>query len=152
MTRIGIVADTHGLLRPAAVERLQGVDLILHAGDLGAPTIVPALEAVAPVRAIRGNVDRDDWAQAWSPIEAFDYAGYGFYMLHDRKALTIDPAAAGFDVVVSGHSHKAHHETLNGVLYLNPGSIGPRRFKLPTTLMLLTADVQGLHVDLQTLP
>jgi putative phosphoesterase len=140
--RIGIISDTHGLLRPEAVERLAGVDHILHAGDIGSADVIEGLGRIAPVTAIRGNVDRGDWAQAYPATEWVTLAGRSFYLLHDLKALDLDPVAAGIDVVVSGHSHQPKVETLDGVLYLNPGSAGPRRFSLPIALATLdlTAD------------
>lgn len=134
---IGIVSDTHGLLRPEVVPALVGVEHILHAGDVGRPDILSALEAVAPVSAIRGNVDTAAWAAALPETLDLTLGGRRILMLHDRKALEIDPAAEGFDLVVSGHSHVPGHETSAGVLFLNPGSAGPRRFRLPVTLALL---------------
>lgn len=135
--RIGIISDTHGLLRPEAVERLCGVDHIIHAGDIGAPEVIEGLRRIAPVTAIRGNVDRDEWAAAYQPTEFVKLGGRFFHVLHDVKQLDLDPVAAGIDVVVSGHSHRPKIETMDGVLYLNPGSAGPRRFTLPIALATL---------------
>jgi putative phosphoesterase len=134
---IGIISDTHGLLRPEAVERLAGVDHILHAGDIGTAEVIEGLRRIAPVTAIRGNVDLGDWAAAYPQTARVTLGGRSFYLLHDRKALDLDPVAAGIDVVVSGHSHQPKVETVDGVLYLNPGSAGPRRFSLPIALATL---------------
>src|ERR1700724_2706627 len=120
--RIGIISDTHGLLRPEAERRLAGVDHIVHGGDIGRPEIIDALRRIAPVTAIRGNVDIDDWAIAYPETEVVRLAGKAIYVLHDLKALQIDPLARGIDVVVSGHSHVPKIETADGVLYLNPGT------------------------------
>jgi putative phosphoesterase len=149
--RIGIVSDTHGLLRPEVLPALADVARILHAGDLGRPDIVPALTEVAPVTAIRGNIDREPWAQAYPETVALELAGRRILMLHDREALDRDPAAEGFDLVVSGHSHRPGAETLDGVLYLNPGSCGPRRFRLPVTLALLDLTAAPLAPEFVTL-
>ena len=135
--RIGVISDTHGLLRPEAEARLAGVSHILHAGDIGAPDIVPRLGAIAPTTAIRGNVDTGGWAAAYPETRTLRLAGRTIHMLHDLAALAVDPAAAGFDVVVAGHSHRPGVETVGGVLRLNPGSAGRRRFSLPVTLAIL---------------
>jgi putative phosphoesterase len=135
--RIGIISDTHGLLRPEAEKRLSGVDHIIHAGDIGRPDVIVALRRIAPVTAIRGNVDTSDWAREYGDTELVRFGGRSIYVLHDLKTLRIDPVAEGIDVIVSGHSHKVAIETFDGVLYLNPGSAGPRRFKLPITLATL---------------
>jgi uncharacterized protein len=135
--RIGLISDTHGLLRPEAVERLAGVEHIIHAGDIGAPGVIEGLRRIAPVTAIRGNVDRGAWAAAYPPTEFVKLGGRLFHVLHDVKQLDLDPVAAGIDVVVSGHSHRPKIETVDGVLYINPGSAGPRRFTLPIALATL---------------
>jgi putative phosphoesterase len=132
--KVGIISDTHGLLRPEALRALAGVDHIIHGGDIGRPDIIDELRRVAPVTAIRGNVDKDDWAKDYAETETVRLADRSFYILHDLKALSIDPVASGIDVVISGHSHQVRVKTIGGVLYLNPGSAGPRRFKLPITL------------------
>jgi len=137
MTTVGVISDTHGLLRPEAIGHLTGVDHIVHAGDIGGPDIVPSLEKIAPVTAIRGNIDRAAWAETFADEETLDIAGHRILILHNRNDLDIDPAAAGFDVVISGHSHKPKIETVGGVLYLNPGSAGPRRFTLPIAVAVL---------------
>ena len=137
---VGVISDTHGLVRPEALEALEGSGLILHAGDVGGPEVLEALGRVAPVVAVRGNNDRGAWAEALPAYEAVEAGGAFVYVLHDLKELDIAPAAAGFRVVVSGHSHKPLAEERRGVLYLNPGSAGPRRFKLPVTLARLRLD------------
>ena len=134
---IGLISDTHGLLRPEALRALDGSDLIVHAGDVGKPEILHALKLLAPVVAVRGNIDRGGWASAL-PMTATASAGSAaVYVLHDLQQLELDPAAAGFHVVVSGHSHKPSRTERGGVLYLNPGSAGPRRFQLPVTVARL---------------
>ena len=134
---IGLISDTHGLLRPSALRALDGSDLIVHAGDVGKPEILDALKRLAPVVAVRGNIDQDGWASAL-PLTATAAAGrVAVYVLHDLHQLDLDPAAAGFQVVVSGHSHKPSRTEHGGVLYLNPGSAGPRRFQLPVTVARL---------------
>jgi putative phosphoesterase len=133
---IGIISDTHGLLRPEAERRLMGVDHIVHAGDIGRPEIIGALRRIAPVTAIRGNVDSGEWAREYPDTKLVRLAGKSIYVLHDLKTLRADPGA-GIDVVVSGHSHLPKIKTVGGVLYLNPGSAGRRRFKLPITLATL---------------
>jgi putative phosphoesterase len=135
--RIGIVSDTHGLLRPQVQQRLAGVAHIIHAGDIGRPDIVVELRRIAPVTAIRGNIDTGEWAANYPSTQLVRLGGRCIYVLHDLKKLELDPVASGFDVVISGHSHKHHLETIDGVLYLNPGSAGPRRFKLPVTIATL---------------
>ena len=131
---VGVISDTHGLLRPEALEALQGCEHIVHAGDIGAPEIIPQLEKIAPVTAIRGNVDHDSWTRKFRETELVELAGAAIYILHDLNALDLDPRAAGCAAVISGHSHQPKQEMKNGVLYFNPGSAGPRRFRLPITL------------------
>ena len=137
---VGVISDTHGLVRPEAVEALKGSELIIHAGDVGGPGVLEELGRVAPVVAVRGNNDRGEWAERLPEYEALEVGGAFVYVLHDLKELGIAPAAAGFRVVVSGHSHKPLVEERRGVLYLNPGSAGPRRFKLPVTVARLKLD------------
>jgi hypothetical protein len=149
---IGVISDTHGLLRPAAVEALRGVEHILHAGDVGDASILDSLRNVAPVTAIRGNIDVDGPCSHLPATEVVTLNGHIFYMLHDRQALDLDPAAAGFSAVISGHSHKPLLEWRHGVLYMNPGSAGPRRFSLPVSIGLLTIGADGLQPRLVTLP
>jgi uncharacterized protein len=148
--RIGIISDTHGLLRSEAERRLAGVDHIVHAGDIGRPEIVDALRRIAPVTAIRGNVDSGEWAREYAETELVRLSGKSIYVLHDLKTLHID-ARAGIDVVVSGHSHVPKIESIGGILYLNPGSAGPRRFKLPITLATLEVTSDGMRPEIHDL-
>jgi len=142
--RIGIISDTHGLLRPEAGTALTGVNHIIHAGDIGRPDIVEALRRIAPVTAIRGNVDSGEWAREYPDTQLVRLAGRSIYILHDLKTLNADPGA-GVDVIISGHSHVPKIDTVGGVLYLNPGSAGPRRFKLPITLATLEVVPEGMR-------
>lgn len=137
MLTVGLISDTHGLLRPEATQALAGVDLIIHAGDIGAPEVLVALRALAPVRAVRGNNDQGPWARDLPETEALELDGASLYVLHDLQALDLDPAAGGFTVVVAGHSHRPAMHTRDGVLYINPGSAGPRRFRLPIAVGFL---------------
>jgi uncharacterized protein len=154
MTLVGIISDTHGLLRPQALAALNGSDLIMHAGDIGSPAILERLCAIAPVTAVRGNVDTDRWALQLPLTQSIIVAGRVLYMIHDRSQLALHPAPDGVAAVVFGHSHRAVTETRDGVLYLNPGSAGPRRFRLPVTLARLRIaaariepEIVPLHVD-----
>lgn len=143
--RIGIISDTHGLLRPEALRALAHVDHIIHAGDIGDPEIIIALRRIAPVTAIRGNVDTSEWAYDYAETETVRLANKTVYVLHDLKALTIDPSNRGIEVVVSGHSHVPKIQMIDGVLYVNPGSAGRRRFKLPITLATLDVTRKGIQ-------
>jgi putative phosphoesterase len=135
--RIGLISDTHGLLREEALRALRGSELIVHAGDVGKPEILDTLRELAPVIAVRGNVDTTEWARVLPVTAVADAGAVQIYVLHDVKALDLNPAAAGFHVVVSGHSHKFGRSERSGVLYINPGSAGPRRFQLPITVARL---------------
>jgi hypothetical protein len=132
--KVGVISDTHGLLRPEAVELLRGSEHIIHAGDIGTAEIIPALEKIAPVTAIRGNVDTQSWARRFAETEVVELEGLHIYLIHDVNALDLNPKAAGFAAVISGHSHQPKQEMKDGVLYFNPGSAGPRRFKLPVSV------------------
>lgn len=145
---LGVLADTHGLLRPEVIEALRESDLILHAGDVGRPEVLAALRELAPTYAVRGNVDRGDWARALPRTEVVEHGGLFLYMLHDLEDLELDPRAAGFAAVVSGHSHRPLVREEGGVLYLNPGSAGPRRFRLPVTLARLRLAAGELKAEL----
>jgi uncharacterized protein len=134
---IGLISDTHGLMRQGALTALQGSDLIIHAGDVGKPGIIEQLRAVAPVVAVRGNIDKGAWASQLPMTAVAEARSAVIYVLHDIQQLDIDPAAAEFNIVVSGHSHKPSHTERSGVIYLNPGSAGPRRFQLPITVARL---------------
>jgi uncharacterized protein len=142
---IGVVSDTHGLLRPEALEALHGVDRIVHAGDVGSSEVLEALRALAPLSVVRGNNDRGAWAEALPSTEWVEVGDAVLYVLHDIAELDLDPAAAGVQAVISGHSHRPALERRGGVLYINPGSIGPRRFRLPVALALLR--VAGTALD-----
>jgi putative phosphoesterase len=151
MQRIGIISDTHGLLRAEALAFLRGSDHIVHAGDIGDAGVLRELSALAPVTAVRGNNDNGPWAENIAETEVLKVGAVSIYVLHDLGQLDLDPAAAGYQVVVSGHSHKPLIERRGGVLYLNPGSAGPRRFKLPIAVAELKVDgaaVEGRLVEL----
>jgi putative phosphoesterase len=135
---VGVISDTHGLLRPSALAALRGCDPIIHAGDVGDPSILVALEGIAPVLAVRGNIDKGDLARLLPPTQTIEIDGCLIHVLHDIAELDFDLAAAGFHAVIFGHSHRPSIETKDGVLHLNPGSAGPRRFDLPVTVARLT--------------
>jgi putative phosphoesterase len=152
---IGAISDTHGLLRPEAIEALRGSDHIIHAGDIGSSEILENLSTIAPVTAVRGNVDKGAWARALPETHVLELGGIFIYVLHDLARLDLKPRAAGFAVVISGHSHVPKQETRDGVLYFNPGSAGPRRFKLPVSvgrLILEEGGVRGEILHLQVKP
>jgi uncharacterized protein len=146
--RIGVISDTHGLLRPEALRALEGVEAILHAGDVGDAEILEALGRIAPVTAIRGNIDQTGPCAALPATEWVELGGVVFYLIHDGKELDLDPAAAGISVVVSGHSHQPRVERRKGVLYLNPGSAGPRRFRLPISLARVTVEEGRVEAEI----
>jgi putative phosphoesterase len=135
--RVGLISDTHGLLREEALRALEGSNLIIHAGDVGKPEILDSLKALAPLIAVRGNIDHGNWAETLPPTAVAETPSALFYVLHDLLQLDLDPKAAGFHIVVSGHTHKPGYSQRGGVLYLNPGSSGPRRFELPVTIARL---------------
>jgi uncharacterized protein len=148
---VGVISDTHGLLRPEALEALAGVDHILHAGDVGDAAILDRLCAIAPLTAIRGNVDTSGICGGLPATEAVELGGALFYLVHSVHDLDIDPMVAGVGIVVSGHSHRAAIEVLDGVLFLNPGSAGPRRFHLPVTLAKVDVTEGKVHARIITL-
>lgn len=158
MTRpweVGLISDTHGLLRPEALAALQGVDAIIHAGDIGAPEVVERLAAIAPVTAVRGNNDRGGWAAKLAATETLEIGGVLLYVLHDVKELTLDPRAADLAAVIAGHSHQPRLQERDGVLFVNPGSAGPRRFRLPVAVGRLTVNdgrVRGRIIELELAP
>jgi uncharacterized protein len=149
---LGVISDTHGLLRPEAVATLRGSDLILHAGDVGSPEILDELRRIAPVKAVRGNVDSTPVFDVLPQTEVVEAAGLSLYMLHDLKQLDLNPSAAGFAAVICGHSHKPMNEIRKGVLYFNPASAGPRRFKLPICvgkLRIRNGTISGEIIELE---
>ncbi len=146
--RIGVISDTHGLLRPEAIAALQDVDRILHAGDVGDPGILDRLCEIAPVTAVRGNVDRGPWAALLPETELVEVEGVAIYVLHDLAQLDLKPESAGIRVVIYGHSHRPKIEDKNGVLFFNPGSAGPRRFHLPVSIGILEISDGNLRQQL----
>jgi uncharacterized protein len=148
---IGVISDTHGLLRPEALAALRGADRIIHAGDIGAPEVLAALAAIAPVTAVRGNNDRGAWAQVIPATQVVDADGLLVYVIHDVAELDLDPAVSGFRVVVAGHSHRPEQQERDGVLWFNPGSAGPRRFKLPIAVGRLVLEDGAVRAEIVTL-
>jgi len=148
---LGIISDTHGLLRPEVAEALRGVDRILHAGDVGAPEILDSLAQIAPVTAVRGNVDTQRWARALPERELVEINGLSIYILHDLSQLDLKPEAAGIRAVIHGHSHQPKIEEKNGVLYFNPGSAGPRRFRLPVSVGKLCIEAGKVQSEIMPL-
>ena len=149
---IGVISDTHGLVRSEAIDAVRGVDMILHAGDVGNPQVLDALNGVAPVVAVRGNNDKGEWAEGLPDWEVVEVGAVSIYMLHDLKEIDISPSGGGFQVVISGHSHKPSVEERKGVLYVNPGSAGPRRFNLPVSIARLTVIGEAVSVQVIQLP
>lgn len=146
-TRIGVISDTHGLLRPEALAALRGSELIIHGGDVGGKEILDALSEIAPVLAVRGNTDRDAWSASLPETAVVEAHQALIYVVHDVHAIDLNPSAAGFRMVVSGHSHKASRSEKDGVLYLNPGSAGPKRFSLPTTIASIDLNQEPWEID-----
>lgn len=146
--RVGIISDTHGLLRPEAARALAGVDLIVHAGDVGNAGILAKLKEIAPVFAVRGNVDTEEWAEELPETAVVDAGAACFYVLHNLRELDVVPEAAGFHAVISGHTHLVEQSERNGVLYLNPGSAGPKRFHLPVTLAVVEVETKPWQVQI----
>ncbi|MDI6790129.1 MAG: metallophosphoesterase family protein [Thermodesulfobacteriota bacterium] len=145
---VGVISDTHGLLRPEVLKAFQGIDLIVHAGDIGPEEVLKALQEVAPVFAVRGNMDRFGWTGKLSKTEVVKVGEALLYVLHDVDELDLDPAASGFSAVISGHSHRPWMEKQNGVLFLNPGSAGPCRSALPASVALLRVEGNSLGAQL----
>jgi uncharacterized protein len=146
--RIGVISDTHGLLRPEAVEALRGSDLIIHAGDIGSEEVLEKLREIAPVVAVRGNNDSGPWTESLADIEVVHANSFRVYVLHDLNQLSIDPRAGGVSVVIAGHSHKPMIEQRDDVLFLNPGSAGPRRFTLPVAVAQLRVDTWPIQAEI----
>ncbi len=151
MFKIGLISDTHGLLRPEARYELQNSDLIVHAGDVGSPEVLDGLRSIAPTIAVRGNVDREGWARKLPATEVINAGGLQLYLLHDLSLLDLDPKAAGFSAVISGHSHRPHAEMRDGILYLNPGSAGRRRFDLPVTVAEMRIEKGRMSYSFKTI-
>lgn len=147
-TVIGVVSDTHGLLRPEVPKHLNGVDRIVHAGDIGAPNVLEKLRMLAPVDAIRGNNDKGAWAEAIPETLLLEVRGHRIHVLHDLKQIDLSPSAAGISVVISGHSHKPAVDEREGVLFINPGSLGPRRFRLPIALAKLYITDESVRAEI----
>jgi putative phosphoesterase len=145
---IGVISDTHNLLRPEAIEALKAVDLIIHAGDICSPSVLEKLKTLAPVVAVRGNNDKGLWAEELPVFEMVQIGTISIYIIHDIKELEINPVAAGFNVVISGHSHKPSVKDDKGVFYLNPGSAGPRRFKLPVSVARIKLDGEKVDIEI----
>ncbi|HTV50857.1 MAG TPA: metallophosphoesterase family protein [Steroidobacteraceae bacterium] len=148
---VGLISDTHGLLRPQALRALEGVDHIVHAGDIGGPEVLASLETIAPVYAVRGNNDRGAWADALPHTRILELGAHRLCVLHDLGALALDAAAAGYAAVISGHSHRPRLEQRAGVLFVNPGSAGPRRFSLPVAIGFLRLDSRRVRARIQEL-
>jgi putative phosphoesterase len=149
--RIGLISDTHGLVRPEALQALAGVDRIIHAGDVGGAGVIETLTGIAPVDVVRGNNDKDPWGAQLPEWLALEFEGVGIHVRHDVKELDVDPGAAGFRVVIAGHSHKPVVTERDGVLFVNPGSAGPRRFSLPVTVGYLTVTGGGAQAEIKSL-
>lgn len=145
---IGIISDTHGLVRPKVIGALAGAELIIHAGDIGSPDVLKTLEAIAPVIAVRGNNDQDPWAAKIPLTNVVEHQSYFFYVVHELDHLDVDPVASELSAVIFGHSHRASAERRKGVLYLNPGSAGPRRFTLPISVARLHVTDTGLTPEI----
>ena len=145
---VGVISDTHGLLRPEALDVLRGSDMIIHAGDVGKLEVIERLGEIAPLHVVCGNIDKGNWAAALPLTELVDVGDHRFFVLHDIAQLDVDPVAAGFGAVVFGHSHRPSIETRNGVLFLNPGSAGPRRFKLPITVARVKTSGRQIRADI----
>jgi putative phosphoesterase len=149
--RIGLISDTHGLVRPEALQALAGVERIIHAGDVGGPEVIDALRSIAPVDVVRGNNDKDPWGAKLPSRLALEFEGVRVHVLHDLKEMDVDPAATGFRVVVAGHSHKPVVKERDGVLFVNPGSAGQRRFSLPVTIAYLTISAGTAQAEIKPL-
>jgi putative phosphoesterase len=148
---VGVISDTHGLLRAEAIEVLRESEFIVHAGDIGSVDVIDRLSEIAPVFAVRGNVDKEPWAKKFPLDKAVKVRDKHLYVLHNLNEIDLDPVAAGFDVVISGHSHKTSIQNKGGVLYVNPGSAGPRRFRLPVAVATLHITPKGIEAHIQEL-
>lgn len=150
--KIGVISDTHGLLRPKVLELFKKSNLIIHAGDIGNSNIIESLEKIAPVMAVRGNCDKDSWVDKYHSTEVVEIGGKLIYVLHNIREMDLDVRTSGFHVVISGHSHKPENIVLNNVLYLNPGSAGPRRFNLPISVAVIYIDESSINVEVLNIP
>lgn len=148
MQLIGVISDTHGLIRPEALDAFIDTDLIIHAGDIGSPEVIERLRTIAPVVAVRGNVDRGEWARSIPKTETLEVAGLLFYVVHDINELDLDPTVAGLSLVIAGHSHQPSYKRQKGVLIVNPGSAGPSRFNLPATVALIHIKERDLEPEI----
>jgi len=148
---IGVISDTHALLRAEALAYLRGCDIVVHAGDVGSPEVIEELATIAPIYAVRGNNDKGPWADSLPEVEMIEFGGKLIYMVHDAADIDIDPQAAGVDLVVTGHTHRPKLETRDGVVYLNPGSAGPRRFRLPIALAKVSLEGGAMRPEIQEL-
>jgi uncharacterized protein len=149
--RVGLVSDTHGLMRPEAIAALKGSDLIIHAGDIGSPHVLERLRELAPTHAVRGNIDTEPWAMAIPECEIVRVGGQRLFVLHDISELSIDPMREGYGAVIFGHSHRPSAEIRDGVLFVNPGSAGPRRFRLPVTVASIVVSGGNMSPEFITL-
>jgi uncharacterized protein len=145
---VGVISDTHGLLRPEVIRAFQGVSLIIHAGDVGRPAVLATLRNIAPVIAVRGNTDRDSWAFSLPGTEVVAVSGVSLYVLHDLGRLDLDPAVSGIKAVITGHTHEPAIKERDNVLFINPGSAGPKRFTLPVSVALLRIKSNSLKAEL----
>lgn len=145
--KIGVISDTHGLLRPEAIQILQDVNLILHAGDIGKKIILDELNKIAPVIAIKGNVDKEEWAIDLPKTKQIEVLSHKLYVIHNLKELNLNPKEEGIDLIISGHSHKPSENMIQGVTYLNPGSIGPKRFNMPISMALITIEDRSISIQ-----
>ena len=148
MKKVGVISDTHGLLRPEAIEALRGSDFIIHGGDIGKQEIIENLSEIAPVTAVHGNIDKGELKEQYSKDQVLKVEDAYIYVLHIKKELNLDPIAAEFQVVVTGHTHKPKIEEISGVLYVNPGSAGPKRFSLPITVATLVVEGAGVTAEI----
>jgi uncharacterized protein len=151
MRKIGVISDTHGLIRPQALQALHGVEHIIHAGDMGSPDVIDRLSSIAPVTAVRGNVDGEDWAGQYPSTAVAEFDGLTFYILHNLGDLDLNPNTAGFSAVIYGHSHIPAQEMRHGILYFNPGNAGPPRFHLPPSIGLLLLSGHQVSSEIITL-
>lgn len=152
MKKIGVISDTHGLMREEVLNVLLGCDLIIHAGDIGSIAIIETLNSIGPVRAVRGNIDKDEWCYSFPTTDGIEIDNKFLYVLHNLEELNIDPKAAGFNIVISGHSHKPLKSEKDDIIYLNPGSVGPRRFNLPISMAIIELENENIDIHYINIP